>query len=139
MEVIVESRRPMSEAAMRYAELAIRSLLLVAGGAAIALAGFAGHSLGSGNPVILQALGSSVVWFAYSAAGAVEVAGLSYVAQILYHEMPAPCDDRLGGSVRFLAAALFVASLFCFVWGANAASLALTAPTTQQRCLRNST
>jgi hypothetical protein len=55
-KVIVESRRPMFEAAMRYAELAIRSLLLVAEGAAIALAGFAGHALGSGNPVILQAL-----------------------------------------------------------------------------------
>ena len=128
-KAIAEGRRPMFEAAMRYAELAIRSLLLVSGGAAIALAGFAGHSLGSANPnpAILQALGSSVMWFAYSAAGAVGVAGLAYVSQILYGEVPEPWDDRLGGFVRILAVALFLASLLCFVWGANAASLALTA------------
>src|SRR5262245_28523010 len=59
-KAINESQRPMFEAAMRYAELAIRSLLLVSGGAAIAIAGFAGHSLGSGNHAITQALGSSV-------------------------------------------------------------------------------
>lgn len=123
----VDARKPMYDAAMRYAELAIRSLLLVAGGAAVALAGFAGNSLASGTATVRQALASSIWWFALSAAGAVTTAGLAYITQVLILEAPEPWSSRLGGGVRLVAVLLFLCGLACFVFGAHAASLALNA------------
>jgi hypothetical protein len=121
-----DARKPMFDAAIRYSEMAIRSLLLISGGAAVALAGFAGGSLkADAHPAVLIALSSSVWWFALSAVGAVAVAGLSYLTQIVILEAPEPWNDRIGGLIRALAVLLFIACLGFFLMGAYAASSAL--------------
>jgi hypothetical protein len=107
-----EVRRPMFEAGMRYAELAIKSLILVSGGAAVALAGFAGGSLkADAHPMVLLALSSSVWWFALSAVGAVAVAGLAYLSQIAFIEAPEPSnwqfDQRSSGALVHCLPRLF--------------------------------
>jgi hypothetical protein len=117
----------MYDALTRYAELAIRSLLLVAGGAAVALAGFAGSSIGSSAAPVRQALAASLLWFGLAAAGAVATAGLAYASQALFLEVNEPWNERIGGVVRLVAVLLFIGSLACFVWGAYAASLAVAA------------
>jgi hypothetical protein len=123
----VDARKPMYDAVIRYGELAIRSLLLVAGGAAVALAGFAGSSIGSSSAAVRQALASSILWLGLAAAGAVATAGLAYVAQVFFAEAPQPRNEHLGAGVRLVAVLFFIGSLVCFVWGAYLASLAVAA------------
>ncbi|PPC85840.1 MAG: hypothetical protein CTY39_06285, partial [Hyphomicrobium sp.] len=63
------------DAAMRFADLAIKSLLILCGGAAVALLSFAGTRASTGQES-LDAYAAAVMLFGWSAAGAVLTAGL---------------------------------------------------------------
>ena len=120
-----DARKPLIEAGARYAELAIRSLLIVSGGAALALIGFAGSALKDNTTLVgMRELASSVRYFSLAAAGSVAVAGLSYLSQAIMLDAAEPWNARIGGIVRLLAILMFVASLACFLVGAFAASSA---------------
>jgi hypothetical protein len=121
-----EARKPLIEAGVRYAELAIKSLLIISGGSAVALAGFAGGALKSdAEPIVLQAVSASVWWFALAAASAVLTAGVAYLSQSFILDVSEPWGGRIGVGLRWAAVLLFVLGLACFIVGAHHASTAL--------------
>lgn len=124
-----EVNRPYAEAVMRFADLTVRSLLLLNGGAALAVLTFATNA----NKSML--LGSriedlaSLVWlFALGAGLSVATSAASYLAQVLFTELDAPHDYRLGNVFRGIAVAFGFAAMVCFFLGMWNASAALSRP-----------
>ena len=105
--------------------------MLITGGAAVAIAGFAGGAIKTDvtQPALtqqaLESLSSAVFWFALSAAGAVSTAGLSYLSQAAALDAPEKWRGFLTEVGRFGAIGVFIFSLGGFLIGANAASSAL--------------
>lgn len=121
-----EARKPLQEIGAKYAELAIKSLVLITGGAAVAIAGFAGGAIKTDlSQHALEPLSSAVWWFAVSAAGAVASAGLSYLSQAAALDAPEKWRGFLTEAGRFGAIAVFIFSLVGFLLGADSASTAL--------------
>jgi hypothetical protein len=125
-----EVDRPLLEGALRYAELAIKHLFLLTGGAAIALLAFTGNALNGSRSMRLEAVADAVWWCGYAAAVAVLVSGFSYLAQISSRELTGRLGEWTFQVLRIVAIALWFASLGMFLHGVNAASSALTTDAT---------
>ncbi|MFN0219513.1 MAG: hypothetical protein ACKVP4_11950 [Hyphomicrobium sp.] len=111
------------EAVIKFAELAIKSLLILCGGAAVAVLSFAG-SRGLTAQVSLDAYASAVAFFGIAAGGAVFTAGLSYLAQSGINA-PETTWEKLGNALRFLAISVWFVSLASFGYGVWHASEAV--------------
>jgi len=80
-KLLYDANRPHTEAAFKFADAAIRSLLILNGGAALAVISFAVHAQ---NTATIAGFSEVVLYFGSGAALAVACAGLSYLAQNLY-------------------------------------------------------
>lgn len=82
-----DSNRMMFESVMGFSHLAIRSLLLLNGGAAIALLAFTGHlaSNEAAGPKVIEALSGAILLFGSGAGCGTAVALLAYISQSLFH------------------------------------------------------
>jgi hypothetical protein len=109
----VEIWRGSFEAIISFAELAIKSLLLLCGGAAVALLSFAG-SRSSTTQISLDAYATAVAYFGGAAAGAVLTAGLAYLAQVSFGEK---VWAKIGERLRYAAIIAWLASLTGFAFG----------------------
>lgn len=103
------------ESVIKFAEMTIRSLLILNGGAAIAVLTFAGNAAKSASEVFLA---NSVVYFGIGAALSVVTAGLAYLAQFLFTNL----FERTGRAFQYAAIAATVGSLLAFGCGMKAAS-----------------
>ena len=113
------------DATIRFAELAIRSLLLLCGGAAVALLSFAG-SRGATAQSSLDAYAAAVTFFGGAAAGAVATAGLSYLSQSFFNDAEKRWCQVVAEVLRWGAVALWLGSLFAFYIGVQKASEAVS-------------
>ena len=117
-----------NEKAIDTANLMLKSVLLINGGAAVALLGFAASIVKENNQVASILIGTSeaLLWFAYGVVAAVVALGFSYVTHYatLYQ---ISCDDmgkseRLSawckGVAHIIALISAVASVIYFVLGA---------------------
>lgn len=115
MELWKETRLEMTRAVIGFGQGAIRSLVLINGGAAIAVMTFIGNSKNE-DLKLVKALSQSLLLFSSGVAAAALVAGFAYVAQFLYDgssgRMP-----KLGIGFHYLAVLVAMISLALFVWG----------------------
>ena len=79
-----ERRKIDHEATIKFADIAIRSLLVLNGGAAFGALAFAGQSLSSGNDTQARALAELIIPFGSGAGLAVTCAAASYLAQMFF-------------------------------------------------------
>jgi hypothetical protein len=121
-----EAHRPLLEGTLQYAELAMKNLFLLTGGAAIALLAFTGNALNGAKSLRLEALANAVWWCGVAAALAVLVAGFSYLAQLFSHAPDGTTGSKIFNGLRAIAIMLWLASLGLFLLGVDAASTALS-------------
>jgi len=113
------------ESTIKFAEIAIQSLLFLSGGAAVALLTFAGD-----QKTGLEQYAWAVSLFGWAAAGAVLTAGLSYLSQALFCAAIDYKSVRLywiGEAFRALGVILWFASLGTFLCGVGSAADAVRA------------
>ena len=119
----VEAQRANMEAVIKFAEIAIRSLLLLNGAAAIAILSFASNAAGRGFPVPFR---SAVLVLGWGAALSVLTAGLSYVSQSVISEAKTPWIEKWGGGgLRVFAVFTAFLSLGAFLCGIYLAARAV--------------
>lgn len=96
-------------------QAALRSSMLINGGAAVAILGFLSNAWTKGvPPSVLQALPASLLLFGGGVLGGALASGVTYLSQ----EAFASEQERLGKGLRALAIALVVGSHILFAWGA---------------------
>lgn len=113
-----EETRGIARAAIDFALLAVKSLILVNGGAVIATLTFIGNDFkrSSGGTVFkMDLLSQALASFTYGTAAAVIVSALAYVSQILFSERPAAPSS--GNVFRYGATCIAIASLLLFCHG----------------------
>lgn len=119
---------PGLEIATRLVDQAIKYLVLLTGGATIALLAFAGNALNGPAPLArLEPMASAIGWCAYAAVAAVLVPALAYLAQRVVRELEEPAASLAYLSLRALAVLCWFGSLGCFMQGMGDVSAALTA------------
>lgn len=128
-----ESSQAMFRGVIVFAETTIKSLLLMNGGALIALLALLG-ALWTRNDAkatqIASVVGPSITLFVIGTTAATATAAASYIAQVLFSEKSAADKTfwrRPGEWVRIVAVALGATSLSFFLWGAVRAAGALGA------------
>ncbi len=125
-EKFVRGQLAMFEAVTAFAVLALKGVILVNGGAAVALLAFLGHIWGSGDAArqvaVAVAAGGSLHWFIGGTFAGVTAAGVSYLAQVLFSEV-SPWSGHTG---RVIAVILGAVGLACFAMGAQEAVEAFT-------------
>lgn len=132
--VLAATRGKMFDATIRFAEITIRSLLLLNGGAAVALLAFAGNAKQSGLPdEQLSAYASAVQMFGWGALLSVGVAALAYLAQLFFTEMSARKPHPAGIVLRCAAIFMAFVSLGLFGCGTYKASQAIKPHETVQQ------
>jgi hypothetical protein len=111
-----ETKRGVFDAGIRFADMALRALLIINGGAAVALLTFAGNAGRLGIAVQSGRTFAPLITFGAGAAISIMTAFLAYVAQMIYFEV-APHERGLliGNRVRAACVACGIASwlLFC--------------------------
>ena len=113
---------------MKFAELSVRSLLILNGGAALALLAFTANTGGSSAADLLVQYGHAIWCFGLGACLAVFVAGLAYLSQTLMAEAAHGTTwNRVGQYLRVAAAMAWLTSLTLFASGIWIASAALNA------------
>jgi hypothetical protein len=114
----VEARKPLVEGLLRFAELTVRSLLILNGGSAMALLAFAGNAMARGTDGYVKSLAPAVLAFGVGATLSVATAAFSYLAQLFLIE---PESERLrwwlGGGMRVVAVLCGLGALIIFVYG----------------------
>lgn len=120
-----EQSRVLLRGIIDFASGAIRTLLLINGGAAIAVMAFLGNAVvknsssASDVAAALHALAPSLFWFVVGVFAAGLSAGLAYVSQVIYLEV---ADQKrrimIGNFVRYIAVLSAATSLFMFGLGA---------------------
>lgn len=112
-----DASKPAVEGIFKFAELTLRSLLILNGGSALGLLTFAASSFKNGGSTSLQ-LGPPLLCFGAGAALSVCTAGISYLAQVAFVEF-ADKDGRsqVGRWLRRLAILTATASLAAFAGG----------------------
>lgn len=115
MELWKEARVEMMRAVISFGQGAIRSLVLVNGGAAIAVMTFLGN-FSDRNEVDTEFLAHSLLMFSLGVVAASIVAGFAYVTQYLY-DNSAGRLSRVGVGFHIAAVAFAVLSLALFVSG----------------------
>ena len=124
--VEMERYRPGFEATIRFADIAIRSLLILNGGAALALLTFAGNAASRGQQISFE---WSLLAFGIGAAFSVATAGFSYLSQSLYTEGEAGTPyARLGLSMRLVAFAIGFVAWLLFLVGIGLAVCSFAGP-----------
>lgn len=118
----IDADKPLIDAAAKYAELSVRSLLILNGGAAISLLTFAGNKMGSDG---LHLMASAVFYLGFAAAGATLVAALSYLAQTFMRETSGRWQSWCGNGFRYLAIFAWAASWITFLCAIIKASKAI--------------
>ncbi len=120
----LELQRPLLEGVMRFADLTVRSLLILNGGAAIGLLTFVTNN---GR----HDLASLVFWFGLGAWLGVATAAASYLAQVLILEPKSEKVKLWGGQgMRGVAIILGFAALIVFGCGMYQVSQKITPPKT---------
>jgi hypothetical protein len=116
-------RRTMSEAIVRFAEMTVRSLLILNGAAAISLLVFVGNAAArSGLPNLRPAL----IAFGAGAVLSVVTAAFFYVAQSSYAVSDGQDQSyKLGQSFRYAAMACAVCGLLAFFAGVGMTATAI--------------
>ncbi len=112
--------RPAFEAVIRFADITIRSLLLLNGGSALALLSFAGNAASHGDRLRFV---PSLIAFGVGAALSVLTAGLAYLAQNTFVEFQ---RERLADWIRWVAVACAFAALGAFCAGMGFAAFCLS-------------
>lgn len=113
--VELERHRPVYDAGIRFAEMAIRSLLILNGGATLALFAIAGNADKVGLKPKVPELSLMALIFGIGAAAAVTTAFFSYLAQTAYVEGdPEDQGRKWGNFFRALAVATGVGSMVAF-------------------------
>ena len=114
----LDRARPVYDAGIRFAEMTVRSLLILNGGAALALFTIAGNADKIGVKPQIAELSWMAVCFAAGAALAVSTAFLSYVAQTVYVEVqPHERATRIGNRVRKGVVVFGLLSMTAFIVG----------------------
>jgi hypothetical protein len=107
------------EATMRFAELAVRSLLILNGGAALGLLTFASNQNKNGSAPINY---TDAVWlFGIGAALAVLTAGLAYLAQYFFTHENDDWKKKTANTLQIGAVVAWLVSMGFFVGGVRAA------------------
>lgn len=115
MELWKEARVEMMRAVISFGQGAIRSLVLINGGAAVAVMTFVGN-LKSRQENGAEILAQSMLLFSFGVVAAAIVAGFAYVTQYLY-DSSAGRLSKLGVTFHFTAMFFAVVSLVLFVGG----------------------
>ena len=118
---------------MRFAELSVRSLLVLNGGAALALIAFAANAATRADDAtgFLAAYVDAIWAFGLGACLAVLVAGLAYLSQTLMVEAEhGKIWNKIGHGLRIVAVVIWLASLTLFVVGIRNAVTSLSSPRT---------
>ena len=117
-KAVNDAGKPAVEALFRFADLTVRSLLVMNGGAALGLLTFAANT-GKIGGVDAQVMANGVWWFAIGAALSVATAASSYLAQVAYLELMRSDGkaSRIGEALRVCAILLAVASWLSFAIG----------------------
>ena len=132
---VIQAKQTNTEATYRYGELSVRSLLILNGGAALALLTLAG-SAKTGLVSINAGDLAGLVWYFGAGAGlSVLTSGLAYLSQSFYaqHNEPMTEDEealaavnwiwrRLGHAFRIAAMVAWLSSLGLFSFGVWQAS-----------------
>ncbi len=107
-----------------YGNLALKSVILVNGAAAVALLAFLGHIWGTNDATLNVAVkaGESLGWFVAGTCVGVAAAGMAYVAQVVFLEV----GQRPGNIARVFVVALGIVGLVDFAIGASEAVKAFT-------------
>lgn len=113
-----DARKPSAEAITKFADATIRSLLILNGGAALALLTFAANARNLGSSIATDALQAAVLAFGSGAAAATATAFFTYVSQAIYHHR----NDKAGNRVRAVAIVFGFVSLGAFAFGTWSAS-----------------
>ena len=117
--------KPGFEAAIRFGEMAIKSLLILNGGSALALIAFLGQMSSSSSSQTTTA--ALFFWpllcFGVGAAFSTLSAMMAYVAQITYVESE---YHKLGNSLRYMTIIISVLAWLFFVGGFSTALYFLT-------------
>lgn len=123
LDIERDQRRPMFEAVIRFAEMTVRSLLILNVASALGLIALASNATGRGGSLNLK---PALIAFGAGAVLAVVTAAFSYVAQSSYaiSEGQDP-SHKLGQSFKYAAMVCAVASLVIFFAGVGIAALAL--------------
>lgn len=120
----IEANKPMIEGLFRFAEMAVRSLLVLNGGSALAVLTFTGHTYNAGSKAKLSVFGELISIYGLGAAAAVATAALAYLAQMFILELKSARGKWwFGGGFRAVAilSAFLSFAAFCFgVWKASA-------------------
>jgi hypothetical protein len=125
-ETELEVMKLMQESTIGFAQLTVKSLLILNGGAAVAIAAFVGASFKEGKPSVPFApISSALLALGTGAALAVMVPALAYVAQHLFalqieERIKSKNDGCLGYGGRLfqsLAVLVAIVSMLCFVTG----------------------
>lgn len=110
---------------MRFAELAVRSLLILNGGAALGLLTFASNQTKNGGSSINYA--DAVCLFGVGAALSVMTAGLSYLAQYYFTHEDDDWQTWVARILRWGAIVVWLTSIALFVFGVRSAASAISA------------
>jgi hypothetical protein len=114
-----DARRPALDLQAKLAEATVRTLVLLNGGAAVALLAFGRET------ATLKAVAPSLLWFAVGAALGAATAGVGYLAQTLMLEAPASNAGPVLRGVAVLAAVLSGCAFLVGVWAVKLALGAL--------------
>ena len=123
LEVENNQRRPMFEAVIRFAEMSVRSLLVLNGGAALGLLIFATSAAARGGSLTFK---TALIAFGAGAVLSVTTAAFSYVAQSSYAVSEGQDRaHRMGQVFRYAAMTCAVFGLAAFFVGIGWVSMAL--------------
>ena len=117
----MEHQRVLFKAVTEFAAIAIRGIVLINGGAAIAILAFLGQALGRDKPLpdgVVAAGMESLMWFVAGAGAGVLTAAFAYLAQAIFAEVGAETGNKTGGSFRILAIVSATTGLGLFAYGA---------------------
>jgi hypothetical protein len=114
----LERWKPLFEAQIRFADITVRSLLILNGGAALALFTMAGNADKLGIKEKFPDLSYMALCFGMGAALGVLTAGLAYLTQLMFVELtPEERAARWGTWFRVLAVLCAILSWSAFVYG----------------------
>ena len=115
-------------AVVSFATIAIRGLLIINGGAAIALLAFLGHIASSPtSAALVPVLSGALMYFGWGAFLAAFAAGGAYLAQVLFTELEGEKSVIWGNVCRVISVAVVATGYVVFILGLYKAKWAFAA------------
>lgn len=100
---------------IQFGQAALKSSILINGGAAVAILAFIGHILGSGVSKTIQSeISYSLLIFFVGVLAAAMACGTSYFSQSYYFELR---NNKVALIWRIASVVLVIFSYICFLWG----------------------